>query len=277
MACLTEACLVYFIGEKIFFFLEEEGPSRDPVSMGNDANDQAEVVERAAETGSTEDEQIWEIRQTKSDPIGGHLAEAEAQLAEDEPAECDLDQPMLSKPLQDYLGEGQPVKDCEMSDRGITVKPMENEEEIKVSTHESERIPSEAVEERSKEFSSSGKRTAAAVNGSASTGNGSAPTGNGPVTTGNGPAAAGNEREDEESRMEDDSESMASLETTYTSLRDNGVEPTLQFRLIGVFFLLFQSLVGNHSFSNGFRFVLPNLELGLLLILDFLTGTFFLS
>jgi hypothetical protein len=198
--------------------------------MGNDANDQAEMDERAAETGSTETQQIWETRQTKSDPIEGHLAEAEQQLAEDEPAGCILDQPMQSEQLEEYLGEGQPVKDSEMPDREIIVKPVENEEEIKGSTHESERCPSEAVEERGKEFWSSGNRTAATVNGSA-------PTGSGPVPTGNGTVAAGNEREDEESRgMEDDSESMASLETTYTSLRDNGVEPTLQFRLIKGFF-----------------------------------------
>jgi hypothetical protein len=239
---------------KDFFFLilGEEVPSRDPasrlVSMGNDANDQAEAGEGAAETESTENQQIWEARPTKSDPIGGHLAEAEAQLEEDEPAGCNLDQPMQSEPL--HVGEGQPVKDCEMTYREITVKPMENEDEIKASTHE--RCPSEAVEERGKEFSSSGNRTAATGNGSAPTGNESAPTGNGPVPTGNGPVAAGNEKEDEESRMEDDSESMASLETTYTSLRDNGVEPTLQFRLIRGFILLFQSLFGNHYFSNGF-------------------------
>jgi hypothetical protein len=62
--------------------------------------------------------------------------------------------------------------------------------------------------------------------------------------------AAGNEREDEESRgMEDESESMASLETTYTSLRDNGVEPTLQFRLIRGF-LLFESLFGKHNLTD---------------------------
>jgi hypothetical protein len=208
--------------------------------MGTDANDQADVGEGAAETESAENQQIWEARPTKSDPIGGRLAEAEQQLVEDEPAGCDLDQPMQSELLQDYhVGEGQPVKDCEMSDRGIIVKPMENEEEIEGSTYESERCTSEAVEERGKEFSSSGNRTAATVNGSASTGNGPAPTGNGPAPTGNGPVADGNEKEDEESRMEDDIESMASLETTYTSLRDNGVEPTLQFRLIRGFFLLF--------------------------------------
>jgi hypothetical protein len=247
MAYLTEVRSVYFIDEWIFFILGEGGPSRDlasqPVSMGPDANDKAEVGEGAAETESTENQQIWETRPTKSDPVGGHLAEAKRQLAEDEPAGCNLTQPMQSEPLQDYhVGEGQPVKDCEMTDREIIVKPMESDDEIKGSAHESERCPSEAVEERGKEFSSSGKRTAATVNGSASTGNGSAPTGNGPVPTGNGPVAAGNEKEDEESRMEDESESMTSLETTYTSLRDNGVEPTLQFRLIGGFFLLFQSL-----------------------------------
>jgi hypothetical protein len=219
--------------------------------MENDANDQVEVAAGAAETGSTEDQQnsIWEARQTKSDPIGGHLAEAEGQLAEDEPTGWNLHQPMQSEPLEDHLGEGQPVKYCEITGREIIVKPMENEDEIKGSTHEGERCPSKAVEERGKEFSSSGNRTAATVNGSASTGNGSAPTGNGTAPAGNGPVAAGNEREDEESRMEDESESMASLETTYTSLRDNGVEPTLQFRLIRGF-LLFQLLIG-------FRFVLP--------------------
>jgi hypothetical protein len=193
--------------------------------MGNDANDQAEAGEGAAETESTENQQIWETRSTKSDPIGGHLAEAEAQLAEDDPAGCNLDQVMQSEPSQDYhVREGQPVKDCEKTDREITVRRMENEEEIKGSAHEGERCPGEAVE-RGKKFSSSGNRTAA-------TGNESASFGNGPLPTGNGPVAAGNEREDEESRMEDDSESMASLETTYTSLRDNGVEPTLQFRLM---------------------------------------------
>jgi len=224
--------------------------------MENDANDQAEMDERAAETESTENQQIWETRPTKSDPIGGHLAEAEAQLAEDEPAGCNLDQPMQSEPLQDYhVGESQPVKDCEMADPEIIVKPVENEEEIKGSAHEGERCPGEAVE-RGKEFSSSANRTVATVNGSAPTGNGSAPTGNGPMPTGNGPmptgngpVAAGNEREDEESRMEDESESMASLETTYTSLRDNGVEPTLQFRLIRGF-LLFESLFGKHNLTD---------------------------